>query len=135
MVNSTPVDCEEEGNQTSLRNATLFYSKESKRKNFLILLENIKFPKVGMSKKDNYNQNNISPIIITELIKRMQLYRSNIKTFYKKKNKRSSKILASMQVQSQEIIEKFTRKSKRKEKESSDNIKDISHKCFIIRRA
>jgi len=58
LVNS--IDCEEGSNQTSLRNTTSFYSKESKRKNSLILLENIKFPKVGMPKKDNYNQNDIT---------------------------------------------------------------------------
>jgi len=46
-----------------------------------------------MPKKDNYNQNNTSHITIKELIKRIQLYRSNIKTFYKKKNKPFSKIL------------------------------------------
>jgi len=39
-----------------------------------------------------------------------------------------------MQVQSQEIIKKFLRKRKikRKEEESNDNMKDISHKCFIL---
>jgi len=51
-----------------------------------------------MLKKDNYNQNNIFHITIKELIKRMQLYRPNIRNFYKKKNKPSSKILASTQV-------------------------------------
>jgi len=68
-------------------------------------------------------------ITIKELIKRMQLYRLNIKTFYKKKNKPSSKTFASTQVQSQETIEKFMRKrkSKRKEKESNDNMKDMLH--------
>jgi len=133
-LNSTPVDCEKESNQTSLRNTIPSYSKESKRKNSLILLENINFPKVGMPKKDNYNQNNTSYITIKELIKRMQSYRLNIKTFYKKKNKPSSKILASTQVQSQEIIEKFMRKrkSKRKEEESNDNMKNISHECFML---
>jgi len=82
-----------------------------------------------MPKKDNYNQDNTSHITIKELIKRIQLYRPNIKTIYKKKNKPSSKILASTQVQSQEIIEKFMckRKSKRKEEESNDNMKDISN--------
>jgi len=105
LVNSTPVDCEEGSNQTSLCNTTLPYAKESKRKNSLIFLENIKFPKVGMPKKDNYNQNNTSHVTIKELIKRMQLYRPNIpstKTFYKKRNKASSKILAYTQAQSQE---------------------------------
>jgi len=65
----------------------------------------------------------------------MQLYRPNPnRTFYKRKNKPSSKILASTQVQSQEVIEKFMRKrkSKRKEKESNNNMKDISHECFIL---
>jgi len=64
----------------------------------------------------------------------MQLYRPNIKTFYKKENKPSSKILASTQVQSQEMIEKFMRKrkSKHKEEKSNDNMKDISHECFIL---
>jgi len=134
LVNSTPVDCNEGSNQISLRNTTPSYSKESKRKNSLILLENINFPKVGMPKKDNYNQNNTSHITIKELIKRMQSYHPNIKTFCKKKNKPSSKILASTQVQSQEIIEKFMRKrkSKRKEEESNDNMKDISHEFFIL---
>jgi len=32
FVNSTPVDCEKESNKTSLRNMTLFYLKESKKK-------------------------------------------------------------------------------------------------------
>jgi len=50
---------------------TLSYSKESKGKNSLISLENIKFPKVGMLKKDNYEQNNTSHVTIEELIKRM----------------------------------------------------------------
>jgi len=134
LVNSTPVDCEEGSNQTSLRNATLPYSKESKEKNSLIFLENIKFPKVGMSKRDNYNQNNTSHVTIKELIERVQLYRPNIKTFYKKKNKPSSKILASTQIQSQEMIEKFMRKrkSKRKEEKLNNNVKSISHECFIL---
>jgi len=35
-----------------------------------------------MPKKDNYNQNNTSHVTIKEFIKRMQLYRPNIKTFY-----------------------------------------------------
>jgi len=86
-----------------------------------------------MPKKDNYNQNNTSHITIKELIKRIQLYRPNIK-IYKKKNKPSSRILASTQVQSQEIIEKFMRKRKlkRKKEELNDNMKDILHKCFIL---
>jgi len=118
LINSTPVDCEEGSNQTSLCDTTSSYSKESKAKNSLILLENIKFPRVGIPKKDNYNQNHI----IKDLIKKMQLYRLNIKTFYKRKNKPSSKILASTQVQSQEIIEKFMRKRKSKRKEKESNI-------------
>jgi len=57
-----------------------------------------KFSRIGMLKKDNYNQNNTSHITIKELIKRIQLYRPNIRTFYKKKNKPSFKILASTQI-------------------------------------
>jgi len=49
----------------------------------------------------------ISLILRLKNSKRILLYRLNIKTLYKKKNKPSSKILASTQVQSQEIIEKF----------------------------
>jgi len=60
-----------------------------------------------MPKKENCNQNNIFHVTIKELIERMQLYRPSIKIFYKKKNKPSPKILASTQIQSQEIIEKF----------------------------
>jgi len=86
-----------------------------------------------MLKKDNYNQSNTSHVTIKELIKRMQLYRPNIKTFYKKKNKPSSKILASTQAQSQEVIKKFMRKRKSKRKEeSNDNTKNILHGCFIL---
>jgi len=64
----------------------------------------------------------------------MQLYRPNIKTFFKKINKPFSKILASTQVQSQEMIEKFVRKykSKRKEEKSNNNMKDILHECLLL---
>jgi len=87
-----------------------------------------------MPKKNNYDQNNTSHVTIEELIKRMQLYRPNIKTFYKKKNKSSSKIFASTQVQSQEMIEKFMRKhkSRRKREKSNDNTKDILHDCLLL---
>jgi len=129
LVNSIPVSCKEGSNQTSLRNMTLSYAKESKGKNPLIFLENIKFPKVGIPKKDNINQNDTSHVTIKELIKRMQLYRPNIKTFYKKEP--SSRILASTQIQSQEMIERFMRKRKSKRKKE-DNMKDISHECFIL---
>jgi len=122
-VNSTPVDCEEGSNQTSLRNTTPSYSKESKEKNSLILSKNINFLRVGIPKKDNYNQSNTSHVTIKELIRRMQLYLPNIKTFYKKKNKPSFKILASTQAQSQEIIEKFMRKHKSKRKREKSNDK------------
>jgi len=40
----------------------------------LIFLKNVKFLRVRMPTKDNYNQNNTSHITIKELIKRMQLY-------------------------------------------------------------
>jgi len=87
-----------------------------------------------MSKKNNYNENNTSHVTIKELIKRMQIYRPNIKTFYKKKSKPSSKTLASTQAQSQEMIEKFMRKrkSKHKEEKLNNNVKNTSHECFIL---
>ena len=53
IVNSTLVDCEEESNQTSLRNVIQFYLKESKGKDFLILQEEIKFSRVGTSMDNN----------------------------------------------------------------------------------
>jgi len=67
-----------------------------------------------MPTENNYNRNNISHITIEELIKRTQLYNPNIKTSHisKKKNKPSLKVLASMQIKSQEMLEKFMRKRK-----------------------
>jgi len=53
----------------------------------------------------------------------VQIYRPNIKTFYKKKNKPSLKILASAQTQFQEMIKKFMQKQ----------MQGISHECSIWR--
>jgi len=60
----------------------------------------------------------------------VQIYRPNIKTFYKKKNKSSSKILACTQIQFQEIIKKFMRKQK-EHKETEQETQNISHECSI----
>jgi len=111
---------------------TFPYSNESKRKNSLILLENIKFPKIGMLKKDNYNQNNTPHITIKELIKKYYIVLI-LKPSTKRKINCLLKFSHSRKIQSQEIIEKFMRKrkSKRKEEESND-MKDISHECFIL---
>jgi len=103
---SVPVDCEEGNNQTSIRDTTFYCLKESKEKNSLILLKNIKLLRIGT--------------LIKNFIKRVQIHRPNIKIFHKKKNKLSSKILASTQTQSQGIIEKFMR---------IRNIKKLGKKC------
>jgi len=69
-----------------------------------------------MPTRNNYNTSHIT---IEELIKRIQLYNPNIKTSYisKKKNKPSSKDFASIQIKSQEMLEKFMHKRKSKHKE------------------
>ncbi|KYN09077.1 hypothetical protein ALC57_18815, partial [Trachymyrmex cornetzi] len=111
LVNSTP--CEEGSNQTSLRHATHVYLEESKEKDLLILPEKIKSSKDGTS-RDNNNQT--SHVIKEEITKSVQLCKSNVKSFdnCEKKNEPSSKIPASTQVRSQEVIEKFMHKRKSK---------------------
>jgi len=66
-------------------------------------------------------------------MKKIQLRNANVKSSYncEKKNNLSSKILASIQIQSQEIIEKFMRKCKSKQKEKAENDK-ISLERFTL---
>jgi len=106
------------------RNTTSSYIKESKERNSLNLLKNLKISRIGTP--------------IKSFLKRVQLH-PNIKIFYKKKNKPSSKILASAQIQSQEMIEKFMRKRKSKQtgksKETGQEMQDIavfSHECLVV---
>ena len=51
-----------------------------------------------------------SHVTIDELLERMQSYNPHMNVRNSKKNKPSSKILASTQNQSQEMIDKFMRK-------------------------
>jgi len=138
FVNSTPVDCNEDSsNKTSLRDTTLSYLKESEKKNSSSPFKGIKFPRVGMLTENNHNTSHIT---IEELMKRIQLYNPNIKSSHisKKKNKPSSKIFASIQIKSQEMLEKFMRKRKSKHKERTrQNLRngvtnDISSKCLVV---
>jgi len=65
----------------------------------------------------------------------VQIHCLNIKIFYKKKNKPSSKSLASTQIQSQEIIEKLMRKQKSKHKETGQQMQgtaDISYEIYLV---
>jgi len=140
LVNSTPVNCEEESNQTSLRDTTLFHLTELKKKNSSIPFKGIKFPRVGMPTGNNYNRNNTSHTTIEELIKRIQVYNPNIKTSYisKKKNKPSSRVLAFIQTKSQKILEKFMRKHKSNHEEKTrqelqnEITNDVPNECLIV---
>jgi len=58
-VNSTPVDCEEGSNQTSLRNTTPSYIKESKGRKSLNLLKNLKISRIGTPTKKSYKKSAI----------------------------------------------------------------------------
>ncbi|XP_036141910.1 uncharacterized protein LOC118646187 [Monomorium pharaonis] len=120
------VDCKEGSNQTSLCNTTRFFLKESKTKSSLVYLKKLKFTRIGINIKNKYNKNNNSHIAIEELIRRTKFYNARKLYDSKKKNKPLSKILVSMQVQSQKIIEKFMRrrKSKHKEEINSNEIND-----------
>ena len=66
-------------------------------------------------------------------MKKIQSYNPNVISSYnwKQKNNSSSKILASTQVQFQEIIEKFIHKRKSKQKETADK-DNIPLKCFTL---
>ncbi|KYN29284.1 hypothetical protein ALC57_01287 [Trachymyrmex cornetzi] len=131
LVNSTPVGCKKGSNQTLLCNATQFNEKESKEKSSTL---EIKLPRIGISAKNDIHKNNSSHVTIDELIKRTQSYNPYLKVRNSKANKPSSKILASTQAQSQEIIEKFMRKrkSKRKEKTEEELSNDITRECFAL---
>jgi len=65
------------------------------------------------------NNYNTSHITIKELIKKIQLHKPNNKTSHisKRRNKPSSNVFASIQIKSQEMLEKFMRKRTSKHKE------------------
>ena len=136
LLNSTPVDCKEVNNQTSLCIATQFSQKELKAKSST--LEKIKLLRVGIPAKNYNHQKDSSHITIDELLERMQSCKPHINVRNSKENKPSSKILASTQNQSQEMIDKFMRKRKSKHKERTEQecrdepTKNIPRECLVV---
>ena len=84
-----------------------FYQRKPKEKSST--LKKIKLAKVGIPAKNDNHQNDSSHITIDELLERMQSCNAYINVHNSKGNKPSSKILASTQNQSQEMINKFMR--------------------------
>ena len=94
-------------------------------------LEKIKLPRVGIPAKNYNHQKDSSHITIDELLERMQSCKPHINVRNSKENKPSSKILASTQNQSQEMIDKFMRKrSQNIRKELNENVEMNLRKIF-----
>ncbi|KMQ85713.1 hypothetical protein RF55_15566, partial [Lasius niger] len=133
--NSSSVDCEEGSYQTSLSNSTQSYSKNPKGRSLLSSLD-IKFPKIGLSTKVKDNKQNTSHITMEDLLKEAQKYNLNIENLNIKNSRSipSSKISTSSLNKSQEIIDKFLRKrkSKNKEKQRIDVANFDLHNCLVV---